>query len=396
MIARRAAALAVAGLSMLLTLVAVPSANAEAIRGGITSPEENATLATSSPRLTASFAHPDGSIDGVVLEVVSERSGERQSHSEDGGGRSSVAVEWTPQLAFNGRYQLTATATGSHPPPNTPLGQQEPPPPALQATRTFFLAAPPAVPSGVSATESSGSITLRWTANTEPDLVGYQIERAAARSTDFRAVGISTGPRFTDDTIREPGRYIYRVIAVRQGAEDEGVASEPSEPSRATEVSAPPTTTTTVDQPGGSGGDDGQAGGGGTATTTQPGGGSQSAPPVRKSGTVDLSGFRSLLDQNTSAPPPRPGEVDPGFQQTLPFDGSDEDGTEAFDDPQMEVGLGEPLDAISDDDAERRRSLSFIAGGLLLFVLLMGTLFVRGEVNRTEAVGMEPVAVDQP
>lgn len=394
MIVRRAAALAVASLSVLVALISVAPARAEAIRGGITSPEEGARLATSTPRLTGSFAHPDGSIDSVVLEVVSERSGDRQTLAEDGGGRSSVALEWSPQLIHNGRYQMTATATGSHPPPNTPLGQQQPPPPTAQATRTFLLAAPPAVPADVAASESGGVIDVRWTANGEPDLVGYQIERAPARTTDFRAVGISTGPRFTDDTIREPGRYIYRVIAVRQGAEEEGVASAPSAPSRAAEVTAPPTTTTT-EQNGGNGSRGGDDSGSGTATTTPSRGGDQSAPPVRSSGTVDLSGFRSLLDQNTTAPPPAPGEVDPGFQQTLPFDGSgesDEPGAV----PDAEVGIGEPLDPAADNNSERRTSLSFIAGGLLLFVLLMGTLFVRGEVNRTEHLAMDPVPVDQP
>ena len=393
---RRAAAGAAAGLVVFAALAVVPPAHAEAIRGGITTPEEGTTLATSTPKLSASFAHPDGSIDSVVLEVVSERSGDRQSRTEPGNGRSSVAVEWLPQLAYNGRYQLTATATGSHPPPSTPLGEQEPPPPAAQAVRTFFLAAPPVAPAEVKATaESSGEVTVRWDPNPEPDLVGYQIERAAARSTDFRAVGISTAARFTDDTVADSGRYIYRVIAVRQGAQDEGVASAPSSASRAVEVSEPPTTTTVASGSGGGG--NGEPGdgtdGSGTATTT-PSGGSQSSPPVRRSGTVDLSGFRTLLDQNTTTPT-TPGQVDPGFQQTLPFDSSD-DAEEPGDEPQMEVGLGDPLDPAADDDSERRRSLSFIAGGLLLFVLLMGTLFVRGEVNRSEQLGMDPVAVDQP
>ena len=388
---RRVAALAAAGLAVLVPLLVAPAARAESIRGGVTSPEEGATLATSTPRLAASFAHSDGTIDGVTLDVVAERGDDRQSKSEPGNGRSSVAVEWVPQLAYNGRYTLTATATGSHPPPSTPLEDQDPPPPAAQAVRTFFLAAPPAVPADVTASESSGNITVRWTANTEPDLVGYQIERAPARTTDFRAVGISTGARFVDDAIPDPGRYVYRVIAVRQGAKDEGVASEPSSESRAVEVTPPPTTTTAPDDDDDG---DGDNGGSGSATTAPSGGGSSSAPPVRRSGTVDLSGFRTLLDENTTPPP---GEVDPGFQQTLPFDGSaDEEIEDPGDEPEMEIGLGEPLDPSADQDAERRRSLAFIAGGLLMFILLMGTLFVRGEVARSEQLGMDPVPVDQP
>jgi hypothetical protein len=392
-IRRRAAALAAAGLALLLVLVVAPPARADAIRGGITSPDEGATLATSTPRIAASFAHSEGTIDNVVLEAVSERGGDRQTRSEPGNGRSSVAVEWNPQLAYNGRYTVTATANGSHP---APLVGDAEPPVSAQATRTFFLAAPPAVPGEVTAEESGDNIVVRWKANTEPDLVGYQIERSSARSTAFRAVGISTGTRFTDDTISDPGRYVYRVIAVRQGAQDEGVASEPSAASRAVEVDDPPATTTTTVAGSGDGDSDGAGSGSGTATTTASGSGSQSSPPVRRSGTVDLSGFRTLLDQNTTTPVV-PGETDPGFQQTLPFDAEADEGSgESEDEPQIEVGLGEPLDPGEDADAARQKSLSFIAGGLLLFVLLMGTLFVRSEVNRGDQLGMDAVPVEQP
>ena len=387
MIRRRAAATAAAGLALLLPLVAAPPAQADAIRGGITGPDEGATLATSAPKLAASFAHSEGAIESVTLEVVSERGGDRQTRTEPGNGRSSVAVEWLPQLAYNGRYTLTATATGTHP-DNLVEGPQPPPDP-VQATRSFFLAAPPAVPTDVTAAEESGNVSLRWADNPEPDLVGYQVERAPARTDDFRAIGITTRARFTDDTIAKPGRYIYRVIAVRQGAQDEGIASEPSAETRAVEIEEPPATTTTT-----AAGGDGS--GSGTATTAPSGSASQSSPPVRRSGTVDLSGFRTLLDQNTTTPA-APGEVDPGFQQTLPFDASaGEVPEEPADEPQMEVGLGDPLDPGDDADLERRRSLSFIAGGLLLFVLLMGTLFLRSEVNRSDALGMDAVPVDQP
>ena len=391
MIRRRAAATAAAGLALLLSLVAAPPAQADAIRGGITSPDEGATLATSAPNLAASFAHSEGAIESVTLEVVSERGGDRQTRTEPGDGRSSVAVEWLPQLAYNGRYTLTATATGSH--PDRLVEGPQPPPDPVHVTRTFFLAAPPVVPKDVTAAEASGSVSLRWADNPEPDLVGYQVERAPARTDDFRAIGISTRARFTDDTISKSGRYIYRVIAVRQGAQDEGIASEPSAPTRAVEIEEPPVTTTTT-AAGGDGGGDGA--GSGTATTAPAGSASQSSPPVRRSGTVDLSGFRTLLDQNTTTPA-APGEADPGFQQTLPFDaGAGEETQEPGDEPQMEVGLGDPLDSGDEADLERRRSLSFIAGGLLLFVLLMGTLFLRGEVNRSDALGMDAVPVDQP
>lgn len=395
MIRRRVAALASAGFAVILPLTLAAPAQAEAIRGGITGPDEGATLVTSSPRLTASFAHSDGRLDSVVLEVVSERGGTTETTTQNGDGRSSLAVEWSPQLAYNGRYELRATATGSHPAP--PIGSAPAPPPPAQAVRSFFLAAPPAVPTEVAASASgSRGVTVRWAANPEPDLVGYQIERAPARSNSFRAVGISTAARFTDDTIDEAGRYIYRVIAVRQGAQDEGIASAPSAASRAVEFTPPTTTTTAPPASGTDGGGDASGGGDGSTATTAPASGGSAQPPVRRSGTVDLSGFRTLLEQNTTAPPVPPGETDPGFQQTLPFDPATDEEEEVGDEPQMEVGLGEPLDPAAEQASDRRRSLSFIAGGLLAFVLMMGTLFVRGEVNRSDVLGMDPMPLDQP
>lgn len=386
MLRRRAVATAAVAVGSLAALGA-GTAFADGIRGGVTGPDEGAVIASSSPAMSASFAHPDGVIDQVLLEVVSERSGERQSMAQPGNGRSSVAVEWSPQLAHNGRYELTASAAGSH--AGGPLGGPEPPVSA-QVVRSFFLAAPPAVPAEVTATARGGEVTVRWVANSEPDLVGYQVERAKAGSTAFRAIGITTAPRYEDDTISDPGRYVYRVIAVRQGAEDEGVASEPSAASRSVEIAAPPpTTTSTTARPGAA---PGGSAGGTDGTSSAPAGSSQ--PPVRDGGTVDLSSFRTLVEQNTAAPPRPPGEVDPGFQQTLPFDTSAQpsDEAERADEPQMEVGLGEPLGA---SDSGARRSLAFVAGGLLAFVLLMATLFVRGEVNRSEDT-MDALAADRP
>jgi hypothetical protein len=53
--------------------------------------------------------------------------------------------------------------------------------------------------------------------------------------------------------------------------------------------------------------------------------------------------------------------------------------------------LGTPID----DGSDRRRSLSFLAFSLLLFVMAMSLLFVRGEVKRADQLdALEPVEPD--
>ncbi len=51
--------------------------------------------------------------------------------------------------------------------------------------------APPAAPSGVTATLESGNVHVRWTANSEPDLAGYTVWRATAAAGTYTALNTS-------------------------------------------------------------------------------------------------------------------------------------------------------------------------------------------------------------
>lgn len=83
----------------------------------------------------------------------------------------------------------------------------------------------PAMPSGLIATAGTEEVQLSWEPNTEPDLLGYQIERMVAG--EFVVVGETTGTTYVDPV--EPGDHQYRVIAVRNSvARSSGRPSLPS------------------------------------------------------------------------------------------------------------------------------------------------------------------------
>jgi hypothetical protein len=73
---------------------------------------------------------------------------------------------------------------------------------------------PPAVPAGVSAVASTGSIEIAWEQNSEPDLAGYRIYRAQGASEFTRIGETQTAPNFSDRTFRSGERYRYAVSSV--------------------------------------------------------------------------------------------------------------------------------------------------------------------------------------
>jgi hypothetical protein len=67
----------------------------------------------------------------------------------------------------------------------------------------MFDTAPPAAPTGLTATKSGSYVQLTWTANTEPDLGGYTVYRATASGGPYTALNGSllTSPSYLDTTV---------------------------------------------------------------------------------------------------------------------------------------------------------------------------------------------------
>jgi fibronectin type 3 domain-containing protein len=96
----------------------------------------------------------------------------------------------------------------------------------------------PAAPAGLSATGGYTGNALRWTANTESDLSGYNVYRSASGGAFVRLNGSLLGlPSFDDTTAAVGVAYTYRVTAVDRG----GLESAASTAAATRLASAPPT-----------------------------------------------------------------------------------------------------------------------------------------------------------
>jgi hypothetical protein len=376
--------------ALVVSPLGMPTARAAAPQGGISSPTEGQVLATMTPTILGEYTQPrvasqPGRVDEIIVQLVGLQAQPVPSGGtfRQAGGRESVSFSWTtPRLTYNGPYEAKSQAKGTD---GFDTDGQEVSAPSV---RRFSLRVPPAVPSGFKAVvESDRTVLTSWSANKEPDLIGYQVQRSAEGANKYEEVGQTAETSFRD-TSPPPGDWRYRVVAVRAGANDsELVASNPTNASVVT-VTAPPTAPADGGSGAGTGGADGGSGSGGGGGDGGFGG-SSGGRAIATAGRVDLSGFASLLDSNRR-PVVRPTEPDTGFGETLPFQtptdelGSEDDQEElGADDPESSsLGLGQtPLSAL-DDDGDRRRSVSFLAGGLLAFVMMMQVLWLKAQVDR--------------
>jgi hypothetical protein len=387
-------------------------ARAAAPSVAITTPSNGQTLKDGTPTIQGSASMERGVINDVTVTISSDGGGDPvpPPYRLAGDDRASVTFSWTPSISHNGRYEVVARATGEDRPVDT-NGEE-----VATSTRSFAVEAPPSTPRGVKASvnENTRVVTVKWTPNGEPDMIGYQVQRAVGESSDWAVAGESRDTSYEDKSTADAGgTYKYRVVAVREGAaEGSGVTSNPSSSSEVVVPAAPPPTTA-VENPGNggdgggnNGGGDGggsgtttstvpgdspdpdgsnTGGGGGTTTTSRPS--SSQGPVIQKAGKVDLSGF-NLLDQ-TKVPQAQstPGP-DEGFSEQLPFGARP-----TPDDEEGEGGIAAGRIPLTDDESDRRVMLTFLAAGLLATVLLMHVLWIKGEVDRPV---LEPLPPERP
>jgi hypothetical protein len=93
---------------------------------------------------------------------------------------------------------------------------------------------PPANPSGVQAVFSPAAqnsfIDITWTANTEPDLAGYNVYRHSAKEPPAKInLELVKTPRFPDAQVQPGKRYFYSVTAVDLRGNESGKSEETSE-----------------------------------------------------------------------------------------------------------------------------------------------------------------------
>lgn len=403
----RLRAVLVAALAMLATVGAIASAGPAAAHATISikTPGPDEVLRASGVTVAAQVvlgSHPTGETKGGKVDMTLDQlESNRPQIKASAEPNASGSVAFPVNLPYNGRYKVFVSTTWTH----SSLVISDPNSGTAKDERTFAVEVPPANPTDVKVAVDAGSraTTVTWKANTEPDLLFYVIQRARGASTEFSVVGKATEAKFVDATTAEAGgEYHYQVVAVRKGINaDEGISSDPSalSPASTATVADPPAPPTTA----GTATTEAAGGGAATATATTGAGPDRSGTTLpannpgalTTSGTVDLKGFTAVQSRARSSVR-RPAEPDPGFQSTLPFapgegaegEGELEEGGElgevAADSPQFrELGTTE-------EGADRRQTMLFLAGGLLTTVLLMHVLWVKSEVDRVPLEALAP------
>jgi hypothetical protein len=82
--------------------------------------------------------------------------------------------------------------------------------------------AAPAAPVGLVAEAGDGSVTLSWTANTEPDVVGYRVYRDGTLLTP----SLVTGTSYTDNGVQNGTVYTYTLTAVDTSGNESPASAE--------------------------------------------------------------------------------------------------------------------------------------------------------------------------
>jgi hypothetical protein len=368
------------GAAVLLALLALgfapQAALARAPMVGLSSPADGASLAQ--PASVAGQATmQNGRVDWVRVSIESTQGHPVPATKQfDGPGNNNpLPFTWSPPLSYNGTYKVTAQAQGTD---NIDINGPE----LSSVTNTFTLNVGPATPTGVKATpnQTKRTVTITWTKNSEPDLIGYGVYRETGGELVGRGFIADDKPATLTDELGDlpAGTYTYHVLAARLDASGENaLASGPGKASAkiTSDPPPPPTTTTAKGAPA-------------ATTTTAPG---SKSPTLATHGKADLSGFAALLPSGGAKLPtvrstPAP---DAGFDELLPFDPNaptTTTETPSQDDSEQALG-GESLASSNDDQPS---GLRFMAAGLLVTVVLMHLLWLRDEVNREPLPAVQP------
>lgn len=175
------------------------------------------TLTWSAPSGSVTAYHLERSTDGVSFaEIVSDLQDTRYADES-----------LRPSTTYF--YRLRAENDGSLS-PYTAVEQV-----------TTLSAAPPAMPSNLSAVASAYGVALQWAANSEGDLAGYNVLRGASSGGPFTQLNTSpiTSPAYHDTSAPQGADLYYRVVAVS----DSNLTSVPATAvaTRLTSTAATPT-----------------------------------------------------------------------------------------------------------------------------------------------------------
>lgn len=196
-----------------------------------TSPSEGQTV--TGTRTIEAYAVPDDGglitglliseeIESITVTISPTTKGNEVNPITQSGAEFSTGWNTKSLTPHNGVYQLTADA-------------------ATSRDRTYSATLPgikvnnpPAAPTGVKATLTGEVPVVSWKANSEPDITGYKVLRAAASGT-FEEAGSVKDTKFTDNNAPVGLPLRYQVVAVRYSpVSDGGVTAKSSSTSPVT------------------------------------------------------------------------------------------------------------------------------------------------------------------
>lgn len=247
----------------------------------------------------------------------------------------------------NGRYLATATGYSS--------GGAGPDQISLVAELTVAVRPVPVDVINVAVDDDNDRVTVTWEKLTPEELavdaIGYRVERAGPADSKgvygfYRPIGDDIaedragGEGTFTDTLEVDGKYRYRVLSMRDGADGPVFASgENTAVADATITPAPTKSTTT--------------------TTTEPG-----ATTTTRPGAQIGSGRRplpSLPTRSGGALPAPPTTIDPGFDPELDYDGAPRLPTDS-----PELAGEDGLSIINTEEGSGAGLLGPLAGALVL------------------------------
>jgi hypothetical protein len=326
---------------MLAGLVAALAAPVAASTVVYRSPGNEETI-TSAPTITADVYVGSPVVPGQKLRLTVEGAKE-SAVREVSATNACQRVSETVPLRHNGRYEVRIVADPALPAAGAPSGSCAG---SSAESLIFFLAAPPARPGQLKATldPRTRAANVSWARNPEPDVVGYRVQRARPNG-GFEAVGADTAQTSISDpaTAQGGGDYRYQVIAVRSGRTDKDL------------VASPPSAAVTLKVPGAS------------APASS---GSRSGVAGGAIAGIDVARFEAEFDRLLGKAGGGPAGPE-GFEDQLPY-------TESGD---RDEELG------ADEERGSRRSLPYVAGGLLVLDTFLVLRSVRAQVNRLPLTG---------
>jgi hypothetical protein len=284
------------------------------------------------------------------------------------------------------------------------LYQPETNPPRL---REVFVVNDVAAPGGVNSSfdQAANRISVAWAPNPEPD-VSYIVQEKVGDGKWSSGVGVP-GTRY-ERTLDTPGRYQYRVAAVRPApTRDKGDATKRSDYIAASAVDVanitPPSTAGAAPN-----GADGAGGGGdqGVSIPTD----TTSPTPVTAGGkaspgkTNARPGGSAVRPAGSSSRPTgstahQAGEEegegpDTGFSPELPYNLNQGDDMEEGDDGLADEGDTETLaGGVIPKPRDTRQLMIFTAGAIMLFVIAMQITFMLRR-SRPVATPLSPIGAE--